>query len=88
MNCVQRNCAYILIGLFACFHSFSAMGKENNNPGETSPAEHFQWHEHARLCWDDFKGEVNAVRDESAAATVCSIGFKTNTRRRALNWRS
>ncbi len=81
MNCVQRNCVYALTGLLACFYCYPTMGKENTT-NETSPKnapDHFQWHEHGKLSWDDFKGAVNAARDESAAATCCSIGFKTNT---------
>jgi hypothetical protein len=40
-------------------------------------ADRFQWKEHGRLKWDDFKGDSGAIQDESAAATYCSIGFRT-----------
>jgi hypothetical protein len=80
MNCVRRNCVYALIGLLTCFLCFPALGKENNinETNSQSTQDHFQWNEHARLSWDDFKGMVNATHDESAAATCCSIGFRTN----------
>jgi len=79
MNCVQRNCVYALIGLGMCFPGITATGRDNSKGDETIVKDKFQWQEHTRLSWDDFKGAVNATQDESAAATYCSIGFKTNT---------
>ena len=79
MNCARRNCVCVLIGFFACFAGYTAAGKDNSKLNIASAREKFQWHEHAQLSWDDFKGEVNTTHDESAAATCCSIGFKTNT---------
>jgi len=58
--------------------AFSATGKDNGRAEEANAKEQFQWQEHTRLSWDDFKGVVNAPHEESAAATYCSIGFKTN----------
>ena len=52
------------------------MSFSNNNNATVAD---FQWGEHGKLSWDDFHGAVNAASDESAAATHCGIGFKTNT---------
>ncbi len=79
MNCVQRNCVYALIGLGMCFPGITTMGRDNSKTDETIVKDKFQWQEHEKLSWDDFRGTVNATHDESAAATYCSIGFKTNT---------
>ncbi len=45
----------------------------------TSTAAEFQWNEHSRLSWDDFKGNVQPETERSAAATHCGIGFRTKT---------
>ena len=79
MNCVQRKCVYAFIGLIACLPGADVAAKDNNMPAAETQAAQFQWREHARLSWEDFKGEVNATHDESAPATCCSIGIKTNT---------
>lgn len=76
MNCAGRNCVYALIGLFVWMPSLSVSARDNVNTSNV--AMKFQWREHAKLSWDDFKGVVNTTHDESAAATCCSIGFKTN----------
>lgn len=56
----------------------STANNSNNNHAmaAVSPVE-FQWAEHNTLSWSDFRGAVNAVTEESAAATHCGIGFKT-----------
>lgn len=77
MNCAQRTCVYALVGLFLCLSGSVAFGKNDNASIDTATKLQFQWHEHAKLTWDDFKGSVNASSDQSAAATCCSIGFKT-----------
>ena len=89
MVCALRICVYaILSGLFICAEStaFAKEGKEGKALNAESNAESapersskFQWNEHNKLTWEDFKGSVNASSDESAAATHCGIGFKTNT---------
>jgi len=79
MNCAQRVCVFALVSFLVCFNGFPALGKENSSLNETAQQDHFQWGEHTKLSWDDFKGSVNAIRNESAAATCCSIGFRTNT---------
>jgi len=82
------------IGLFICSsHSVAAFGKDgkegksldavntsssSSTSVTTLPSSEFQWAEHSKLSWDDFRGTVNAVSEESAAATHCGIGFKTN----------
>ncbi len=79
MGNVGKSSAAALLVFFACYFSFSAAGKDDSSPVNTNSAkDNFQWMEHARLSWDDFKGAVNAAHDESAAATYCAIGFKTN----------
>src|ERR1700744_5217687 len=85
MNCAQRNCVYALIGLAMCGTGTRVWAKDGNTASsEKSVAavstvkDQFQWNEHKQLSWDDFKGDVNAVHNESAAATYCGIGFKTN----------
>lgn len=72
MNNVRMVCAYAIAGLLL---AFSAAAKDN--VGIKSVSTQFQWHEHDKLSWDDFKGPVTASNDESAAATCCAIGFKT-----------
>src|SRR3954466_5869363 len=83
---VSRVCAFFLL---LCI-SLKAFCKENNE-GKSSASnvettaydkshnDQFQWHEHYKLTWDDFRGAVNAPTEESAAATDCGIGFRTNT---------
>ena len=78
MNCARRNCVSALVSFFVCVTCLTAVGKDNTNL-KVAAREKFQWQEHTQLSWDDFKGEVNTTHDESAAATCCSIGFKTNT---------
>ena len=79
MGCVGRKCVYALIGFFIVFSCFTASGRDHTaSPDAGNNArDRFQWAEHAKLSWDDFKGEVKSTHDESAAATCCSIGFKT-----------
>ncbi len=92
MACVQRFgvCAFV-IGLLVCAQGVaekvSAKGakeeKINNSSTTTksedaAPPTEFQWMEHKRLSWDDFKGPVRASDDESAAATHCGMGFRIN----------
>ncbi len=88
--CVRRVCVYAFILGFYVFAqstaSFAKDGKEgksvdapeatNTNPVRPSD---FQWNAGRKLTWDDFRGVVNTVSDESAAATHCGIGFKTST---------
>jgi len=76
----------IMFGISACFIGSSAHGKDGGNTGADSDPgasvahkDQFQWNEHSRLSWDDFKGDVNAATEESAAATYCGIGIKTNS---------
>jgi hypothetical protein len=76
MNCAQRICVYALVGL-SCIATVKAVAKDADSVDETNSPDRFQWHDHTKLSWDDFKGAVNATHDESAAATYCSIGFKT-----------
>jgi len=76
MNYALRICVYVLVVCVSFLTYATAIGKNNTN--ETASKDRFQWNEHARLTWDDFKGEVKAPHDESAAATNCGIGFKTS----------
>ena len=79
MNCVGRSCAYALTVIFLIVINFSATGKDGASPASNdNPKDRFRWTDHARLSWDDFKGVVTATDNEAAAATFCSIGFKTN----------
>ena len=88
--CARRKCVYaFLLGVFVCSQSASASDKdgkegkslisENTVSVSYGRNDQFQWNEHKKLSWDDFRGAVNAVNDESAAATHCGIGFRTNT---------
>ncbi len=86
MVCVGKNCVYaiFLVG-FVCAQSVAGFGKGKEKSIKTSTvsssgtaAATFQWAEHKRLSWDDFRGDIKATRDEVAAATHCGIGFKTN----------
>ncbi|MCW3122796.1 MAG: hypothetical protein JWQ38_2288, partial [Flavipsychrobacter sp.] len=49
----------------------------NNHATANITVSEFQWADHRTLSWEDFQGSVNAVTDESAAATHCGIGFRT-----------
>ena len=78
MSSVGKSGARALIGIFVCFFSLAATGKDDVSPASNNTAkDKFQWMEHAKLSWEDFRGDVNATHEESAAATCCSIGFKT-----------
>lgn len=79
MNCAQRNCVYAIIVLLLCVSGITATAKDNVKSVEIIPIEKFQWHEHTKLSWDDFRGAASSTHNESAAATCCSIGFRTNT---------
>ncbi len=79
----------ILLGCFIFTQGFVASGKDGKESGKAvasagsvvannAPAE-FQWNEHNKLSWDDFRGNVHAETERSAAATHCGIGFKTKT---------
>lgn len=85
MVCAGRNIVYaICIVLSVCAQSTAVFGKDGKESKELKkeliPNEvpvKFQWSEHNRLTWDDFQGPAAPAIDESAAATHCSIGFKT-----------
>lgn len=87
--CAKRSCVYaVLFGFFVCAQSIAVFGKDGKEgkdsksadptPDNVSEVIKFQWSDHSKLSWDDFRGPVNAETDESAAATHCSIGFVTN----------
>jgi hypothetical protein len=93
MASAKRFCVYAFcIGSTVCvqgvggkvFGKDSKDGKDgnsassNNYSSKVSVAE-FQWKEHSKLSWEDFRGPVHAADDESAAATDCGIGFRINT---------
>ena len=85
MICAIEKCVYaILLGLFIGSPNIAVYGKVRTLPDagkDTLKADYqdqFQWAEHSKLSWDDFKGAVNAANDASAAATYCGIGIKTN----------
>ena len=85
MNCALRTCVYAFVTGFLLYpHGFAAIargGKDSKigsaSCNSSSSAEEFNWSENRRLSWEDFKGPVKAVSEESAAATNCGIGFKT-----------
>ena len=91
MNCAGRKRVYALyfvLSICAPFYAATAKsakegGSMTTASGATAEASAptaiaFQWKEHNKLSWDDFQGPVNATNAESAAATHCSMGFKTN----------
>jgi len=90
MASAKRFCVYALFIGFSVYSqgvSVKVFGKDskegksitsNNNSSNVSVAE-FQWKDHNKLSWDDFRGPVHAANDESAAATHCGIGFRINT---------
>ncbi len=87
MNCALKNRVYaILLVFFVCLQSLTAYCREGKTPNSKNGTiikpdlkDQFQWYEHSKLSWDDFRGSVNAATDEAAAATHCGIGFRTNT---------
>jgi hypothetical protein len=90
MNCAIRTGVYaLLIGVTAthAIAGVSAGNRDNRSTGSatatsasnTSEATEFQWNEHSKLSWDDFRGPVMPESDETAAATHCGMGFKTVT---------
>ena len=87
MACVRRICVYaFFIGMIVCLYSNAVCGKdgkslnsENNTLVNSGHSGHFQWYEHRKLSWDDFRGPVNATTNESAAATHCGLGFTTTS---------
>ena len=85
-------CAKIVSGLALCaglfliapFTVMAAKGSgssittiSSTSAATTSVSSEFQWKDHSHLSWEDFRGPVHAESEESAAATNCSIGFKT-----------
>jgi hypothetical protein len=95
MFCARKVCVYAFaISIFICTQSiavaaFPRGSKEDkplnssnsasSNSASVEATDEFQWKEHQKLSWEDFRGSVNAVSDESAAATHCGIGFKVNS---------
>jgi uncharacterized protein DUF922 len=88
VTCAWKICVYaVFVGVFLCVHSVAASAKdekeskglivEKTTTGISVPVDQFQWNEHNKLSWSDFRGEVKAANDESAAATHCGIGFRT-----------
>jgi hypothetical protein len=88
--CARKNCVYaFFIVSFICSQGIAVMASAKGNKDEKSlnssnsasieAANEFQWKEHQKLSWEDFRGSVNAISEESAAATHCGIGFKVNT---------
>ncbi len=78
----------IFLGFFICAQGIAASAKDGKEGGavksaETAIVDHapveFQWNEHSKLSWEDFRGDVLAETERSAAATHCGIGFKTKT---------
>jgi len=92
MVCAKRICVYAFCFGVSIFSSqgnaaFAKDGKEGKSLESTAPsattdnnyhATDFAWSDSRKLTWEDFRGAVNAQSDESAAATHCGIGFKTN----------
>lgn len=78
MKNVLGKCVYALLGLSMWVISYGADAKDSATSVEAVSRKQFQWNEHTRLSWEDFKGPVTTVQEESAAATCCSIGFRTN----------
>jgi len=87
MASAQRIGVYALsIGFFlnaqgASVKAFGKDGKEGKNvtsENSSRSVTEFQWKDHGKLSWDDFRGPVHAANDESAAATHCGIGFRIN----------
>jgi hypothetical protein len=90
MNCAKRTGVYaFFLGISLCAQAIAAIsvsagdkeGRTVNTaaatPAAATTATEFQWHEHSRLSWEDFKGPVGAEDDQTAAATHCGMGFKT-----------
>ena len=59
--------------------AYTATAREEISTASTAATTQFQWREHARLSWNDFRGPVTTAAHESAAATFCSIGYRTST---------
>ena len=84
-----RSVYALFLGLFICAQGGAALGKEDKGGKsltttdvsvvENSRITQFQWAEHKKLSWEDFRGDVRAANEESAAATHCGIGFKTKS---------
>ncbi len=91
MVCAVKSCVYaIFLGVFVCAQSFAVFGKDGKESRDLKSQDQpatastsvasvakFQWSEHNKLSWDDFRGPVDAIVDECAAATHCGIGFST-----------
>lgn len=75
---VQKICVYAVAALLTGIPVLSTSAKDDAVSVSAVPKMQFQWREHTKLSWSDFQGPVTAVERESAAATCCSIGFRTN----------
>jgi hypothetical protein len=90
MNCARRKSVYALfIGVSIFSQNGKAIARVEGNKKDLNSSNtsnnvkvasgDFQWKDHGKLAWEDFRGPVNATSSESAAATDCGIGFKTVT---------
>jgi len=73
---MRRKSSHFFLSFLACWLSFNVKADERTATNDKD--KRFSWSQNKRLSWEDFKGPVDAVADESAAATCCSIGFKVN----------
>jgi hypothetical protein len=83
-----RFCVYAVFSCLLFCSQSTAFGKEgkegkslNSESNSVAPdrSSQFEWNDHNKLSWEDFRGEINANTEESAAATHCGIGFRTKT---------
>jgi hypothetical protein len=87
MECAQRKGVCMVLGIIIIglqsFDSFGKKGEKLNAAAgagtseATAKKDQFQWQEHSRLSWDDFRGSAY-IANAAAAVTNCGIGIKTN----------
>lgn len=71
---MRRKSTHFFLGFLAFAFSFQARGRDRVEP-PADMASRFSWSERRVLSWEDFRGPVDTVSHESAAATCCSIAF-------------
>lgn len=78
--------AYSLV-LFVCTQSTALFAKSEGSKESSTAARtaasttiptSFEWKEHRKLSWDDFRGPCGKPTDETVAVTHCGMGFKTS----------
>jgi hypothetical protein len=87
MNCAIKNSVYAYSLMLLAFTQSTAVlakgGTDKEGVKKTTTASitptTFEWKEHSKLSWEDFRGPVGNPNDATVAVTHCGMGFKTGS---------